>query len=196
MIDVVVSAVSLIVLAPLLLAIALAIRLTSSRSGAVRPGTCRARRTALHRLEVPNDGDRRRSRDPSTIRDSDDSSRRRHSADGTFKLVDDPRITPIGRWLRKTSLDELPQLYNVLRGDMSLVGPRPSLPYEVEEYADRQRLRAMSLPGITGLWQVEGRSTVHMLDALNMDLDYVASCSLRSDLVILAKTARVVFRGV
>jgi lipopolysaccharide/colanic/teichoic acid biosynthesis glycosyltransferase len=112
-----------------------------------------------------------------------------------YKLVDDPRITPLGRFLRRTSLDELPQLWNVLRGDMSLVGPRPCLPYEWELYQEWQRRRLDVLPGITGLWQVTGRSQVSFEEMVLLDLHYIANWSLGLDIALLAKTVPVVVHG-
>ncbi len=112
-----------------------------------------------------------------------------------FKLQDDSRITPIGKWLRRFSLDELPQLFNVLRGDMSLVGPRPALPYEVELYTDRHRRRLETLPGITGLWQVSGRNRLGFEQMVKLDLEYLERWSLGRDLWILARTAAAVLSG-
>ena len=107
----------------------------------------------------------------------------------------DPRITRIGRLIRKTSLDELPQLFNVLRGDMSMVGPRPPLPYETAQYLPWHLRRILAVqPGITGLWQVEGRSRVSFNDMVRMDLRYIRECSLLLDLKILFKTVSVVLR--
>jgi lipopolysaccharide/colanic/teichoic acid biosynthesis glycosyltransferase len=115
---------------------------------------------------------------------------------GFFKLTNDPRITPIGRILRKTSLDELPQLWNVLRGDMSLVGPRPPLPYEIEEYKPWHRRRLLEAkPGITGLWQVAGRSRTTFDDMVRLDLRYAGSRSLWIDLKILLATPAAVISG-
>ena len=113
-----------------------------------------------------------------------------------YKLVADPRVTPIGRFLRRTSLDELPQFLNVLIGDMSLVGPRPPLPYEVERYQvwHRTRLTAAK-PGITGLWQVAGRSRVKFDDMVRMDLRYATSWSLWLDIKILLQTPHAMFSG-
>jgi lipopolysaccharide/colanic/teichoic acid biosynthesis glycosyltransferase len=113
-------------------------------------------------------------------------------ADGIFKLHHDDRVTPIGRWLRRLSIDELPQLWNVLKGDMSLVGPRPSLPWEVALYTAEQCRRHECLPGITGLWQVSGRSRCTMLEMLALDVTYVDRRSLRLDLWILIRTPKVV----
>jgi exopolysaccharide production protein ExoY len=111
----------------------------------------------------------------------------------TQKLRDDPRITPLGRFLRTTSLDELPQLINVLRGDMSLVGPRPIVQAEMPRYADRITDYLCVRPGITGLWQVSGRSDVDYDRRVELDAQYVRNWSLRSDLFILFRTVFVVF---
>ena len=112
-----------------------------------------------------------------------------------FKIHADPRITPIGRWLRRFSLDELPQLFNVLKGDMSLVGPRPPLPSEVAQYERDAHRRLLVKPGITGLWQVSGRSDLSWADTVRLDLYYVENWSLTGDLLILWKTLSAVFRG-
>jgi lipopolysaccharide/colanic/teichoic acid biosynthesis glycosyltransferase len=115
---------------------------------------------------------------------------------GLFKLVGDPRITSIGRLLRKSSLDELPQLWNVLRGEMSLVGPRPPLPYELEEYALWHRRRIFEArPGLTGLWQVHGRSRTRFDEIVRLDLCYARTQSLSTDLQILLATPRAVISG-
>src|SRR5262245_15378262 len=113
-----------------------------------------------------------------------------------YKMKDDPRITPVGRILRRTSIDELPQLFNVLRGDLSLVGPRPPLPYEAEKYQSWHLRRTLEIkPGITGLWQVNGRSKTSFDDMVRMDLQYVRTCSLALDLKILVKTVKAVLDG-
>ncbi|MGH3746022.1 MAG: sugar transferase, partial [Micromonosporaceae bacterium] len=120
----------------------------------------------------------------------------RNDADGVlFKIRNDPRVTPIGVWLRRYSLDELPQLLNVLRGDMSLVGPRPSLPREVAVYPDDMRRRLVVKPGLTGLWQVSGRSDLSWEDSVRLDLRYVENWSLSADLVILLRTLTAVWRA-
>ncbi len=112
-----------------------------------------------------------------------------------FKIKRDPRITRVGRVLRKLSLDELPQLWNVLKGDMSLVGPRPPTPNEVEYYTTRQAQRLAIVPGITGLWQVSGRSTIADFDRwIDLDLRYAQTWSIWLDLRILAKTPAAVLR--
>jgi exopolysaccharide biosynthesis polyprenyl glycosylphosphotransferase len=113
-----------------------------------------------------------------------------------YKMQDDPRITRVGRLLRKTSVDELPQLFNVLKGDMSLVGPRPPLPYEAEKYQLWHLRRVLEIkPGITGLWQVNGRSKTSFDEMVRLDLRYVRRCSLPFDLRILLKTVKVVLQG-
>jgi len=115
---------------------------------------------------------------------------------GVFKLTNDPRITPIGRFLRRTSMDELPQLWNVLRGDMSLVGPRPPLPYEVEQYKSWHCRRVYDAkPGVTGLWQVTGRSRTTFDEMVRLDLRYARAKSLWLDVKILLATPGAVIGG-
>jgi lipopolysaccharide/colanic/teichoic acid biosynthesis glycosyltransferase len=115
---------------------------------------------------------------------------------GLFKLANDPRVTPVGRILRRTSLDELPQLWNVLRGDMSLVGPRPALPYELEQYESWHRRRALEArPGVTGLWQVAGRSRTTFDEMVRLDLRYARTRSLWTDVKILLETPAAVISG-
>jgi lipopolysaccharide/colanic/teichoic acid biosynthesis glycosyltransferase len=111
---------------------------------------------------------------------------------GLYKLEDDPRITPLGRLLRRTSIDELPQLLNVIRGDMSLVGPRPALPWEAEMIGETHGERFLVRPGLTGLWQVSGRSALTMRQGLELDVEYVRKQSFIADLMILVKTIPVV----
>jgi lipopolysaccharide/colanic/teichoic acid biosynthesis glycosyltransferase len=109
-----------------------------------------------------------------------------------FKMVDDERVTRVGHWLRRTSLDELPQLWNVLRGDMSLVGPRPPIPYEVEHYPQHWFARFAVKPGLTGLWQVSGRSDLALEDMIGLDVQYAERRSLWFNLLILARTVPAV----
>ena len=119
----------------------------------------------------------------------------RHDGE-VFKLTADPRITRAGNWLRKTSLDELPQFLNVLRGDMSLVGPRPPLPFEVEKYQPWHRRRVLEAkPGITGIWQVKGRSRTTFDEMVRMDLEYARTRSLWTDIRILAATPLAMIKG-
>jgi lipopolysaccharide/colanic/teichoic acid biosynthesis glycosyltransferase len=114
---------------------------------------------------------------------------------GLYKLGADPRVTRVGAVLRKASIDELPQLVNVLRGEMSLVGPRPALPWEVALFPDWAAPRFSVRPGLTGLWQVSGRNRLSMLDGLVLDTDYVARRGLLLDLAILVRTVPAVLRG-
>jgi lipopolysaccharide/colanic/teichoic acid biosynthesis glycosyltransferase len=109
-----------------------------------------------------------------------------------YKVTADSRVTHVGAFLRRTSMDELPQLWNVLRGDMSLVGPRPDVAYAVDDYADWMHRRLLVKPGITGLWQVSGRSRLGLLDMYRLDVAYATAPSLREDLRILLRTVPVV----
>ena len=134
----------------------------------------------------------------SMVADADDTTHREFiaralsgDAPAEGKLRHDPRITRVGRVIRRTSFDELPQLVNVLRGEMSLVGPRPDVPYSVELYEPRHHRRFEVLPGMTGLWQVSGRSSVDARQMLDLDLEYVDRWSIGLDLEILAKTVPV-----
>jgi exopolysaccharide biosynthesis polyprenyl glycosylphosphotransferase len=113
-----------------------------------------------------------------------------------FKIRQDPRVTPIGRILRRYSVDELPQFINVLKKEMSVVGPRPPLPSEADSYTEQVRRRLLVLPGITGLWQVSGRSDLSWDDSVRLDLSYVENWSISGDLVIAFKTVRTVLGGV
>jgi len=113
-----------------------------------------------------------------------------------FKIKDDPRVTPLGRFLRRHSLDELPQLWNVLRGDMSLVGPRPPIPGEVSMYERRDRRRLSMRPGLTCTWQVSGRNEIRDFDSwVRLDLEYIDNWSLSRDILLLLRTIPVVLFG-
>jgi lipopolysaccharide/colanic/teichoic acid biosynthesis glycosyltransferase len=112
-----------------------------------------------------------------------------------FKMAEDPRITRVGRWLRRTSLDELPQLWNVVLGQMSLVGPRPPIPEEVEQYERWQRRRLSMRPGLTCFWQISGRNEIDFDEWMAMDLKYIDNWSLKLDFIILGKTLPVVLGG-
>ena len=118
-----------------------------------------------------------------------------HKEGITFKLKEDPRITRVGKWLRKFSLDELPQLYNVLKGEMSLVGPRPPVPREVAKYGPADRRRLATKPGITCIWQVSGRSEIDFSGQVQLDVDYIERQSLGLDFTILLRTIPAVFSG-
>ena len=182
LLDIVVSAVLLVLLAPLMLLIATAILLTSGRPVLFRQTRCglNGRRFTLlkFRTMIP-DAEARR-----------DEVAHLNEVDGpAFKARNDPRVTPVGRLLRRFSLDELPQLFNVLAGDMSLVGPRPPIPEEVERYERWQRRRLSMKPGITGLWQVSGRAAIDDVARwIELDLEYIDSWSLGLDLRILLRT--------
>ncbi|MDP9330342.1 MAG: sugar transferase [Actinomycetota bacterium] len=179
--DIVGSVVTIIVLSPLFLAIAMAIKLTSRGPvlfTQMRTGR-RGERIALMKFRTMVKG----------AEEMRDNILDLNQASGPlFKVREDPRVTRVGGFLRRWSLDELPQLMNVLMGDMSLVGPRPSLPEEVDHYEDWQRDRLEVAPGITGLWQVSGRSDVNFDDYVRLDLFYIENWSVAYDLYILAKT--------
>ena len=136
--------------------------------------------------------------------DSDDSLHRAaikrymngETIDGNdYKMKDDPRITRVGKFIRKTSIDELPQFFNVLRGEMTLVGPRPPLPYEVADYSQRDWLRLVGRPGLTGTWQVYGRSRVQFQEMVEMDLIYLKQQSTLLDLKLILMTPLVMLSG-
>lgn len=111
-----------------------------------------------------------------------------------FKMKDDPRVTKIGKFIRRTSVDELPQLWNVLKGDMSLVGPRPPLLREVEEYTDFDKQRLLVKPGCTGLWQVSGRNELSFQEMVDLDISYIQERSILKDFKIMLKTVEIIFK--
>ncbi len=129
------------------------------------------------------------------INGDNDGCHERNGGKQLFKMEQDPRITRIGYWLRRTSLDELPQLFNILQGDMSLVGPRPPISYEIENYQPWHLERLKVTPGLTGLWQVMGRSQVSFDEMVHLDLHYINHWSLPLDMKILLRTIPVVMRG-
>lgn len=110
-----------------------------------------------------------------------------------FKIKEDPRITRVGRFIRKTSIDELPQLFNILMGDMSIVGPRPAIPHEVAEYDEYQRQRLLVKPGLTCIWQVSGRNSIGFDEWVDMDLEYIEKRNLWMDIKLIFKTVGVLF---
>ncbi len=122
-------------------------------------------------------------------------SQNEHAQGVTFKLKNDPRITRAGRWLRKFSFDELPQFFNVLRGEMSLVGPRPPIPREVKEYSLADRRRLMAKPGITCLWQISGRAEIDFHGQVELDVRYIETRGFFGDIWILCKTVPAVLSG-
>jgi len=122
-------------------------------------------------------------------------AKNQHKEGVTFKIKDDPRVTRAGRWLRKFSLDELPQFYNVLAGDMSLVGPRPPVPREVAKYTPADRRRLAIKPGITCIWQISGRSEIDFSGQVQLDVSYIETQTFWGDVTILARTVPAVVSG-
>ena len=110
-----------------------------------------------------------------------------------FKIKEDPRITRVGKFIRKTSIDELPQLFNILKGDMSIVGPRPAIPHEVAEYSDYHKQRLLVKPGLTCIWQVSGRNSIGFEEWMEMDLEYIEKRNLWMDIKLIFKTVGVLF---
>ncbi len=198
--DIAGSALALIVLSPLLAIIALAIKATSK--GPVlfsqeRLGQYGRKFRFLKFRSMRKDCDSKIHQEYVTrFIAGEVSAANGNGATPTFKIQEDPRVTPIGSILRKTSMDELPQFWNVLIGDMSLVGPRPPVEYEFKAYDVWHRRRVLEIkPGITGLWQVEGRSRTHFDDMVRLDLKYARAWSLGLDLEILLRTPGAVFSG-
>ena len=201
LIDVLGSLSLLVMLSPVFFIVAAAIKLTSRG-----PVLFRQKRIGEHGIPfrllkfrsmyVDNDSSEHKEYVRKLIAGQAEKKPANGNGGGVFKLTNDPRITPVGRVLRRASLDELPQLINVLRGEMSLVGPRPPLPYEVEAYATWHRRRLMEAkPGITGLWQVNGRSRMEFDDMVRLDLRYARDCSPLLDLKILLQTPKAVMNG-
>jgi lipopolysaccharide/colanic/teichoic acid biosynthesis glycosyltransferase len=185
--DLVGAALLLIVLSPLLILLALLVKLTSRgpvlhrgmRPGiAERPFACLKFRTMYAGAE----------------QEQEELESRNEKTGAIFKLRDDPRVTPVGRVLRRFSLDELPQLFNVLRGDMSLVGPRPLPVRDFERLEEWHRRRYRVLPGMTGLWQVSGRSDLGFDELVRLDFLYIERWSMFTDLAILLRTIPAVLR--
>jgi len=192
--DLSVGLLCLVLLSPLLAVVAVMVRLTT-------PGPALFRQTrigrggrpfVLYKFRTMYDGspnDVHREYVRKLLTDAEPPAGGRQ---GLYKLEDDARITPVGRLLRRLSIDELPQLFNVIRGEMSLVGPRPVLLWEAELMAPAHSQRFLVLPGLTGLWQVSGRSSLTMRQALDLDVEYVRRQSFLFDLGILLKTVPVV----
>jgi lipopolysaccharide/colanic/teichoic acid biosynthesis glycosyltransferase len=185
----------LAVFSPLLIAVAIAVKATSKG-----PTLFRQDRLGLHRSTFKIIKFRTMSNNNSDAQHREFVKKMLTSEEdvdggeqGVYKLVNDPRITPIGSFLRRTSIDELPQLWNVVRGEMSLVGPRPVLGWEADLFPVEAERRFAARPGLTGLWQVSGRSTLDFKAALELDVSYVERKSLWFDLKILCKTVAVVF---
>jgi lipopolysaccharide/colanic/teichoic acid biosynthesis glycosyltransferase len=195
LLDATVALLLLIGLAPLLLLCALAVWLSSPgpalfRQQRIGEGGRPFTMLKFRSMVVNADASQHRAYASAFIQGT---AARERTADGeVYKLVRDPRITPVGRVLRATSLDELPQLWNVLRGEMSLVGPRPPIAYEVESYQPRHLQRLGTKPGITGLWQVSGWSKTTFEEMVELDIEYIRRRSVALDLWIIAKTIPVV----
>jgi len=185
--DIVLAIVALVVLFPVMLVVALLIRLTSPGPAIFRQERCglNGRRFVFYKF-------RSMCENAEEMRDSLEHLSERETA---FKIPNDPRLTGIGRWLRKFSIDEWPQLWNVLRGDMSLVGPRPALPEEVEQYKRWQRRRLRMRPGLTCLWAVCGRDTVDFETWMKLDMQYIDGWSLALDWKIILRTIPQVLSG-
>ncbi len=189
--DLVVATALLVALAPLLALCALAVALDS-------PGPVLFRQQRLGQGGKPftvlkfrtmfADADQDMHRQYATAFIQGRAAAQPSGAAQVYKLVRDPRVTRVGRWLRSTSLDELPQLWNVVRGEMSLVGPRPPIPYEIEQYEPGDLRRLAVRPGITGLWQVSGRSRMTFRQMVALDLEYIRTQSLWLDIRILLRT--------
>lgn len=200
-IDLLGSAMALVLLSPVLLLVAIAVRLTSKGPVLIRQsrvGQYGRNFTLLKFRSMYANCDHNIHKEYVTrfIAGADDVMHTDDNGNGVYKLTKDPRVTPFGRFLRKTSLDEVPQFLNVLRGEMSLVGPRPAMPYEVDRYETWHRRRMLAAkPGITGLWQVHGRSRTSFDEMVRLDLKYVETASLALDLKIMLQTPRAVFFG-
>lgn len=186
--DFVASLLGLIILSPLFLLIAIAIKVEDPK------GAVFYSQTRLGRGEVPFKMYKFRS----MVSNADELLEKLlkdNEIDGAmFKMQDDPRVTKIGRFIRKYSIDELPQLLNVLQGSMSLVGPRPPLPREVEEYSDYDKQRLAVKPGCTGLWQATVRNSVGFDEMVKLDLTYISKRSVAFDVYIMFKTVVIMFK--
>jgi lipopolysaccharide/colanic/teichoic acid biosynthesis glycosyltransferase len=193
--DVVVASALILLLSPILIGVALAVRLDSRG-----PAFFRQRRVGFEEREftlfkfrsMRVDADPRGHKEYVTALIKGSDSEAEHGGENLYKLAVDNRITRVGRWIRRWSLDELPQLFNVVKGDMTLVGPRPAIPYEVAEYPGWYRERFSVKPGLTGYWQVSGRSERTYEEMVRLDIEYAKRRSLGLDLSILAKTPWVV----
>lgn len=190
-VDILASLLLIVLLSPLLAILAMIVRLTSSG-----PVLFRQNRIGLRGKEFTMLKFRSMVVDAEDLLENLQRQRREQGIDAgneiLFKMKNDPRVTPVGRFMRKYSLDELPQLFNVFAGAMSLVGPRPPLPSEVELYATHVHRRFLVKPGVTGLWQVSGRSSLSWEDSVRLDLSYVENWSLMSDALIVARTVKTV----
>ena len=195
--DIVLALGLILLFAPLMLLISIGIRISS-------PGPILYRQTRIGKngkpfhmlkfrsMQVKNNPDLHREYVQRLIRENTSPIGR---GNGSLKIIGDPRITGLGKYLRKFSLDELPQFFNVLKGEMSIVGPRPSLPYEYEVYNDWHKQRLEVSPGITGLWQVKAHNTVAFDEMVGLDIEYIQTMNLWLDLKIMVLTPVEMIRG-
>jgi exopolysaccharide biosynthesis polyprenyl glycosylphosphotransferase len=186
--DVVVTGSALLVLSPIMIAVALAVKLSS-------PGPVLFRQERVGRSDKPFHMLKFRSMVVDAEKRLAELSEANEGAGPLFKMKDDPRVTRVGRFIRKTSLDELPQLFNVLRNEMSLVGPRPALRSEMAQWSPDLYARLEVKPGITGMWQVSGRSGTSFDEYTRLDLYYVHNWSLLVDVSILVRTLPAVVKS-
>jgi len=193
--DVVFGVALILLLSPLLIAVALAVRIDSRGPAFFRQRRVgyREREFTLYKFRSMRvDADPRGHKEYVTALIKGADERPDGGRENLYKLAVDNRITPVGRWIRRWSLDELPQLFNVVKGDMTLVGPRPAIPYEVAEYPNWYRQRFSVRPGLTGYWQVSGRSERTYEEMVRLDIEYAKRRTLGLDLSILVKTPWVV----
>ena len=193
--DVAVAVTLILLLGPLLIAVALAVRIDSRGPALFRQRRVghREREFTLYKFRSMRvDADPRGHKEYVTALIKGEGENPDGGRENLYKLAVDNRITPVGRWIRRWSLDELPQLFNVVKGDMTLVGPRPAIPYEVAEYPSWYRRRFAVKPGLTGYWQVSGRSERTYEEMVRLDIEYAQRRSLGLDLSILVKTPWVV----
>ena len=187
--DIILSGVGMVLLSPVYLTIAVAVKLSS-------PGPVFFTQTRVGRYGRHFKFYKFRSMRQDAEAQKAALMAKNESKDGViFKMKDDPRITKVGRFLRRTSLDELPQLWNVFIGDMSLVGPRPPVPSEVQEYTLEDRKRLDVIPGITCLWQIKGRSEIPFNEQVRLDKEYILAPSVWKDFLILLKTIPAILGG-
>jgi lipopolysaccharide/colanic/teichoic acid biosynthesis glycosyltransferase len=205
--DICIAAILLVLLLPLLAMIALAIRLDSPGTvffrqrrvlGGQDPSEAHPERQVFDFIKFRSmylncDQALHREYMAAYIKGQCDKINNGNAKSPLYKMRKDPRITPVGRFLRQTSLDELPQLINVLRGEMSLVGPRPALPYEVEQYSAAHRQRLVPQGGMTGLWQVSGRTRLTFEQMIQLDVEYSQRRCLHLDVAIMLRTLPAVF---
>jgi len=190
LIDLAVVVPALVLLSPLFAAVALAIRLYDRG-----PVLFWQKRVGLDGREFPFPKFRSMRVNAEALRREIEALNQHGAAGVTFKMKRDPRITPVGRFIRRFSIDELPQLWCVLRGDMTLVGPRPPIPSEVARYGLKDRYRLSVKPGLTCIWQVSGRSEIPFEQQVELDIEYIQRQSIAADVKLLARTVPAVVRG-